>query len=243
MPHIHEGLHIALVGDYSPQVPAHQAIPIALQRVAADTGLAVTGHWVATPEVGDGQRLLAFDAIWCVPASPYRDMHGALTAIRLARENRRPFLGTCGGFQHALIEFARHQLGWHDAEHAETSPAADNVIIAPLSCSLVDVLAPIRLIAGTLIAEAYGTLAVVERYQCRYGLREDLRHALFADRLRPCAVDEQGAVRAVQLQEHPFFVATLFQPERAALQGLTPPLVQALVLAAAHQRRLRTANP
>ena len=226
-------IRIALVGDYDEGVPAHQAIPVALDRVAGETGIVVEFHWLPTPEVGEGAGLQAFDGIWCVPASPYRDMNGALTAIRYARENQVPFLGTCGGFQHALLEYARNYLGWSDAEHAETAPDSARAIITPLSCSLVEAFAPIRLLAGSRIAEAYGALHAQERYRCRYGLRKELEAEVFAGPLKVSGYDEQDEVRAMELQGHPFFVATLFQPERAALQGDTPPLVRAFVQACA----------
>ncbi len=63
-------------------------------------------------------------------------MDGALLAIRYAREQKRPFLGTCGGFQHAIIEYARNVLGWADADPAETAPDAARPVIAPLQCAL-----------------------------------------------------------------------------------------------------------
>jgi CTP synthase (UTP-ammonia lyase) len=46
------------------------------------------------------------------------------------------------------------------------------------------------------------------------------------------AFDPDGAPRALELPDHPFFIATLFQPERAALHGRTPPLARAFVHAA-----------
>ena len=226
-------IRIALVGDFDPSVPAHQAIPVALDRVAYETGLDVQPTWVPTTDIGDGGSLQAFDGIWCVPASPYRDMDGALTAIRFARERQVPFLGTCGGFQHALLEYARHCLGWPDAEHAETAPESDNAIITPLSCSLVEAFAPIRLRAGSRIAAAYDALETQERYRCRYGLRKELEADVFAGPLKVSGYDEDNEVRAMELDGHPFFVATLFQPERAALEGSMPPLVKAFVLACA----------
>jgi CTP synthase (UTP-ammonia lyase) len=226
-------IQIALVGDYEPSVPAHQAIPVALDRVASETGLDVQATWVPTTEIGDGVGLQAFDGIWCVPASPYRNMDGALTAIRFARERQVPFLGTCGGFQHALLEYARNYLGWTDAEHAETAPESENAIITPLSCSLVEAFAPIRLCPGSRIAAAYGALETHERYRCRYGLRKELKADVFAGPLKVSGYDEDDEVRAMELDGHPFFVATLFQPERAALEGSTPPLVKAFVLACA----------
>ncbi|MFJ3487655.1 CTP synthase [Pseudomonas sp. NPDC090202] len=230
-----QSIRIALVGDYDEDVPAHQAIPPALDRVAGEAGIEVAFDWLPTTEVGSGQVLEGYDGIWCVPASPYRDMDGALTAIRFARERSVPFLGTCGGFQHALLEYARNHLGWADAEHAETAPESDHAIITPLSCSLVEAFAPIRLLTGSRIAEAYGALDTEERYRCRYGLRKDLERAMFAGPLKVSGYDHDDEVRAMELDGHPFFVATLFQPERAALQGITPPLVKAFVQACAQQ--------
>lgn len=98
-------LRIALVGDYSPQVTAHAAIPKALALVAEHLGCCVEPVWMATGRL-DGNaaaELGPFDGVWCVPASPYASMEGALAAIRFARETSRPFLGTCGGFQHAVL--------------------------------------------------------------------------------------------------------------------------------------------
>lgn len=77
-----------------------------------------------------------YDAFWCAPGSPYRSLTGALDAIRFAREERVPFIGTCGGFQHAVIEYARNVLGFADARHAEYDPyASSDLFISALSCS------------------------------------------------------------------------------------------------------------
>lgn len=91
-------LHLALIGDYNPDVIAHQAIPVALQQAADALGLTVRTQWLETDTLNTTSALQGFDGFWCVPASPYRDIDGALRAIRFAREQRRPFLGTCGGF-------------------------------------------------------------------------------------------------------------------------------------------------
>jgi CTP synthase (UTP-ammonia lyase) len=115
---------VGLVGDYNQSVPAHQAIPLALTRAADAKQVEVEFEWVPTGDINSVSRISAFDGIWCVPASPYHSMEGALLAIRHAREAAIPFLGTCGGFQHAVIEYARNVLGWADAQHAETAPGA-----------------------------------------------------------------------------------------------------------------------
>ena len=99
---------IALIGDHNPAVVAHRAIPLALGLAAGASGHPVDWAWVHTSTlVGDATaQLEMFDGIWCVPASPYANTDGALEAIRVAREHNVPFLGTCGGFQHALLEYA-----------------------------------------------------------------------------------------------------------------------------------------
>ena len=224
-------LQIGLIGDRNDDVVAHRAIPLALGMAAEACGVEIEPIWVPTDEVGNGAALAEFDGLWCVPASPYRSMEGALTAIRVARERHVPFLGTCGGFQHAVIEYARNVLGWADAEHAETSPEASRQVIVPLLCSLVEVTAAVNLIEGSRLAQAYGVNSIVEGYHCNYGLSSDFRAALADGPLRIDAVDDAGDVRGIELDDHPFFVATLFQHERAALQGRLPPAVRAFAQA------------
>jgi CTP synthase (UTP-ammonia lyase) len=223
-----KAISIGLIGDYNASVTAHKAIPVALGLAAEALAIEIRPEWVPTREIDNAARVAAFDGLWCVPASPYQYMEGALAAIRFARELGRPFLGTCCGFQHAVIEYARNVVGWADADHAETAPGAGRLVIAPLSCALVDVRDSIRLLAGTRIAAAYGIGEASEGYHCSYGLNPAFREPLVSAGLRVAAEDLAGEVRAVELDGHPFFVATLFQPERAALEGRTPPLVAAL---------------
>ena len=229
-------LRVGLVGDRNDAVVAHRAIPIALELAAQSCAVAIEPTWLPTDQVGDGAAVAEFDGLWCVPASPYRDMGGALRAIRVARERQIPFLGTCGGFQHAVIEYARNVLGWADAEHAETSPQAPRQVIVPLLCSLAEVSDPVRLTSGSRLARAYGTLDIVEGYHCSYGLAPGFRAALADGPLRIAAQDAAGDVRGIELDGHPFFVATLFQHERGALQGRLPSPVRAFVQAMSETR-------
>jgi CTP synthase (UTP-ammonia lyase) len=227
------GVRIALVGDFDDAITAHRAIPLALRRAAAHSGVRADIEWVSTAEIHSPARVHGYEGLWCVPGSPYKSEAGALVAIHHARVMNVPFLGTCGGFQHALLEYARHVLGWHDAEHAETHPSARRTLLAPLSCSLVEVQAPVQLLAGSAIARAYGRTAITEGYHCRYGLNPEYRAELLGGALQATAWDATGEVRAVELEGHPFFVATLFQPERAALEERDAPLVVAFVAAVA----------
>jgi len=230
-----EPIFIAMVGDHDPDVVAHRAVPKSLGLAALSLGRPVDAVWVPTERVAeDEEDALGFvNAIWLVPASPYRSMEGALMAVRRARERGLPFLGTCGGFQHAVIEFARNVCGIRDADHAETNPHASSLLVAPLACALREVAGQIRLDAGSMIRAAYGREWIEEEYMCGYGLNPEFRGVLEEHGMRFTGWDEAGDVRSMELPAHPFFAATLFQPERGALASHTPPLVRAFVRAAA----------
>ena len=226
--------HLALVGDYSPDVVAHRAIPLALALARSAAAPAPGWTWVDTATLsGDvPAQLQAFDGIWCVPGSPYANTAGAIAAIRFAREHGRPFLGTCGGFQHALLEYASAVWGVPSPKHAEVDPGAADPVISPLSCSLVEKTGTIRFEPGSRLAAVYGATETVEGYHCRYGLNPKYADRLTSGPLRVAARDVEGDVRAIELDGHPFFVATLYQPERSGLAGREHPLIAAFVDAA-----------
>ncbi|WP_336232313.1 CTP synthase C-terminal region-related (seleno)protein [Thalassospira sp. CH_XMU1458] len=226
---------IALVGDYNPNVTAHQAIPKALDLAAENLGLTVTFDWVATSDIDcpDAQALDGYNGIWCVPASPYQSFDGALAAIRRARENRIAFLGTCGGYQHAILEYARNVLGLADAANAEIDPDASLPLIAPLSCALIDQDGGIDLAEDSVIRDVCTTAHLTETYRCSFGFNPEYAHVLDGRDLRIVAWDQDRDPRAVELRGHPFFIGTAFQPERAALRGEDHPLINAFVRAAA----------
>jgi CTP synthase (UTP-ammonia lyase) len=225
---------IALVGDYSAEVAAHRAIPQALTFARSALGAEFEWEWFQTRDITNAARDLAlFSAVWVVPASPYESMDGALDAIRFARETRRPFLGTCGGFQHALIEIARNLLGI-SADHAESHPNGTDLVVTRLTCSLVEATNTLRLAPGSLIQAAYGRDTATEGYRCNFGPNPGYRERFENAGLRFTAFDDAGNPRAAELPRavHPFFVGTLFQPERAALRGELSPLVRAFAEAA-----------
>ncbi|HEU0051685.1 MAG TPA: hypothetical protein VFQ39_00865, partial [Longimicrobium sp.] len=227
-----------LVGDQDHAIPAHKAIPRALGLVGLSMGRSVSAVWISTEAVehDPSGSLWDLDAIWLVPGSPYRSMEGALAAVRRAREGGIPFLGTCGGFQHALIEFARNVCGVDGAEHAETSPGAGRLVVSPLSCALVEEKGSIRLAEGSRLRQLYGAAEVEETYRCGYGLNPEYRALLESRGLRFTGVDAEGEARAFELPDHPFFFGTLFQPERAALRTQVPRLVRAFVQTAVDAR-------
>lgn len=221
---------IALVGDYNEHVVAHTAIPRALEYASSALNISITWSWVETKIIeNDAKNLTEFAAIWVIPGSPYVNIDGALTAIRFARETKRPFLGTCGGFQHALIEYARNVCGISDANHAESNPESDTLIVTPLLCSLVGTIGHISFTEGSQLNSIFRGHETNEAYHCNYGLNPEWKNRIEEAGIHFTGFDAEGQIRAFELPTHPFFIGTLFQPERSALVGEQHPLITAFI--------------
>jgi len=231
---------IALVGDRSANVRAHARIPVLIESLLNREGIPLDTYWIPSPQ-GLDCDLSGFDAIWAVPGSPYESAEGVITAIRTAREQGIPFLGTCGGFQHALLEYARAVCGLTSVANAETVPDAEEFLIVPLECSLKGHEEAVMVVPGTLAATISGPGRRTERYHCDYGLNADYLATLTAGGLRFSGFDDAGQVRIAELPGHPFFVGTLFQPELHG-DGTQPhPIIVAFAAAALEHARTTTA--
>jgi CTP synthase (UTP-ammonia lyase) len=228
----HPMARIALVGDRSANVRAHAHIPALIDALLQRDGIALDPYWIATPDVA-GCDLSRFDAIWLVPGSPYDNADGAIGAVRTAREQGLPFLGTCGGFQHALLEFARNVCGLSAVENAEVTPEADEHLIVQLECSLKGHEEAVMIVPGTRAAKISGPGRRTERYHCDYGLNSAYLERLSQGGLSFSGFDDDGRVRIAELPGHPFFVATLFQPELHGDGSQPHPIIVAMAQAAA----------
>ena len=224
-------IRIGLIGDYSKEVRAHEAIPRALSLIAENRDFETVWVPTAVLEEADLVNLLQYDALWCVPGSPYRSMEGALRAIRFAREKSIPFLGTCGGFQHAVIEYFRNVLNLAEADHRETNPDAAEPVVTALSCSLAGKDGTIYFEPASQISRIYGKGQTVESFHCNYGFNPDY-YSRVKGKLHISGWDENREARVVELDGHPFYIATLFQPELSAFQDQRHPVVRAFFQAA-----------
>jgi CTP synthase (UTP-ammonia lyase) len=221
---------IALVGDRSPHVRSHARVPGLLDRLKERDNLDLDVYWVPTEEVDES--LKGFDGIWLLPGSPYKSEDGGIDAVRIARENGIPFLGTCGGFQHAMLEFARNVCGATEVQHGESNPAAEDLLIVALECSLDGHEGPVQVTPGTRAAEVLGVERSMERYHCAYGLDTSRLDLLREYGMVFSGHDDAGDPRIAELPSHSFYLATLFQPELAG-DGTRPhPLVEAFARAA-----------
>jgi len=223
-----KSLRIGVIGDYDGRA-SHLATNEAIRHCAAHANIKAETIWIATDslDIAVKQNLIGFDALWCAPGSPYKSAQGAMNAIQYAREKDLPFLGTCGGFQHAVLEFARDMLNLEDVKRADFDPYSPNAYISGLSCSLIGETRRIYIAKGTKSAEIYSTGETDEQYNCNFGLNADFLEQLTAHGFVAAGSDEAGDTRILELPQKRFFVATLFQPQLSS----TPEKPHKLILA------------
>jgi CTP synthase (UTP-ammonia lyase) len=225
---------IAIIGERNLAHRSHQGIEASLEIFRRTVDPTLTYSWIGTAAISAGTVdgiLRNATGVWCAPGSPYENTAGALRAIRHARMEKKTFLGTCGGFQHALMEFAQNVLG-REAAHQELDPAARNPLIIKLSCSLVGAKGKVIATSTERFAGLLGGPESIEEFHCNYGFNGDLAKIFQGSGLAFVAHDESGQVRAFRLEDHPFYVGTLFQPERRALGGSLHPVVEGFLRAA-----------
>jgi CTP synthase (UTP-ammonia lyase) len=223
---------IALLGDRDLRYVTHRALVAAVAQLPS----AVEAEWVGT-DTPQARALEAFDGIWLLPGTPYRDDDAALAAVDWALESGTPLLGTCGGFQYTVLALARGLAGVEDAAHAELDPGAPAPVVAPLACSLIEEEREVTCVPGTRLAAICGTAPFTGFHYCSYGLADG-----FVERLEDAGVvisarAPDAGVEGIELPGHPFFVATLFQPQIGALAGAPlHPLIAEFAAEAARER-------
>jgi CTP synthase len=168
-----------------------------------------------------------------------RGIEGMIAAARYARENRIPYLGLCLGMQIAVIEFARHVLGWADANSGEFDPASAHKVIDWLP-DQSDAVAkggtlrlgayPCAIAPGTQMARCYGAALIAERHRHRYEFNNAFRAALSdAGLVLSGTSPDGGIVETVELPDSPFFVGVQFHPEFKSRPNKPHPLFRGFV--------------
>jgi CTP synthase (UTP-ammonia lyase) len=229
-------LNVAVIGDFDGSYAPHVATNAAIRHSARALGLETSVAWLPTEALeADLSRVAIADVLWCAPGSPYRSLAGALSALRFGRENAVPTLGTCGGCQHIILEYARNGLGFEDAEDAVYNPYGSRLFISALTCSLAGKTMPVNLKPGSLAARCYATAMVSEHYYCNFGLNPAYRQTLEQGGLRITGVDDDDEARVFELSGHPFYIATLFVPQNRSTIEQPHPLVTALLYAGANR--------
>jgi len=226
---------IGVIGDYNPDNPTHLATNEAIQHAAEILAeCSFECIWLPTDQ---RHQFDEYQGLLCSPGSPYRSLESALLGIQCAREQMIPFLGTCGGSQHLVLEYARNVMGIREAAHAESDPYASCLFITPLSCSLVGKTMEVSMKLGTQAADIYRNTRASERYYCNFGLNPAYQDQLVGAGLVISGTDEAGEARIMELPSHPFFIGTLFVPQANSAKGKPHPIVLAFLRSAALHHR------
>jgi CTP synthase (UTP-ammonia lyase) len=222
-------VRLLALGDRNPEFLTHREIDSALRLLPAD----VECRWVATDDPR-ARQLADYDGAWLLPGTPYRDDEAAYALIGHCLDTGTPFLGTCGGFQYAAVALARARLGLTRAGHAESDPDADQHVIVALQCALYGERRTVTPVPGTRLASICGEAPFEGFHYCGYGLDEHFAAQLQDVGVVISAHAPDAGPEALELAEHPFFLATAFQPQVGSSQsGELHPVLSAWLQAAA----------
>jgi CTP synthase (UTP-ammonia lyase) len=209
-------MNLAIIGEYNNNFRPHKATNEAIEQVVNKFGLNLEAEWICTDTIENNFEEITkkYNGFWIAPGSPYKSMTGALKLIKYTRENNIPTLGTCGGFQHMVIEFARNVLGIKDAEHAEYDPYSSKLVVNPLSCSLAGQTLEIVLTdKSSKTFNIFETEKINEKYYCNFGLNPEYQNQFDNLGFKIVGTDRLKEARILELVNHNFFIATLFVPQ------------------------------
>jgi CTP synthase len=246
-------VRIALVGKYVQLEDAYLSVSEALRHAASLKGATVEIDWIDSELLerpdAEGEELRArlrhADGILIPGGFGGRGIEGKIAAARVAREQRVPYLGICLGMHVAVAEFARHVAGMDGANSTEMDVETPYPVIdllpeqkevANLGGTMRLGADPIKLHDGSRARSAYGEAVVYERHRHRYEVNNLLRKRLEAAGLRASGTSpDERLVEVVELDDHPFFVASQFHPEFKSRPERPAPLFREFVAAALAQ--------
>ena len=234
-------VEIALVGKYVELKDAYISVYESLDHAGYAFGTAIKIRRIAAEDLTreNAAALLAgVDGIVVPGGFGDRGIEGKIEAIRFAREQQVPFLGICLGMQLAAIEFARNVLGMQDANSREFDLASDNFIIDAMDDFKTDMLGGTQrlgnyactLTEGSKVAQAYGTTEITERHRHRFEFNSDYREQFEANGMHIVGTNPAtNLVEAIELADHPYFVAVQFHPEFSSRPLRPQPLFKKLI--------------
>ncbi len=250
--HPRQEVTVALAGKYVHMKDTYKSVYEAITHAAAHLRLRVHLRRVDTQRVereGAEAYLRDVDAVLVPGGFGKRGVEGMIQVARYAREHGLPYLGLCLGMQVAVIEFARHVVGWVDAHSTEFDPQTSHpvIVLLPEQKGVRQIGGTLRLGAytarvtpGSLLHQIYGSLQITERHRHRYEFNPEVRKPLEEAGLRVAAESTEGhLVEAIEIPGHPFFVAVQYHPEFRSRPLNPHPLFVGFLRAALehHERR------
>jgi CTP synthase len=248
-------INIAVVGKYIKYHDAYKSVYESLDHAGIALSSRVLVRKVEAEELEHegAERLLAgMDGILVPGGFGYRGIPGKVEAIRFARERQIPFFGICLGLQCAAIEFARNVVGLEDANTTEI----DHNCRHPVVCLLDEQYQvthlggtmrlgqyPCALTEGSRAASAYGSLLISERHRHRYEFNNQYRQQFLAHGMSFSGTSPDGKlVEAIELPNHPWFVAVQCHPEFKSKPTQAHPLFRGFVKASLERREQKKAE-
>jgi CTP synthase len=238
-------INIAIVGKYVRLGDAYLSVVEALRHAAIAIGSELNLRWINSEDIeSDGAEPYLADVSGILVPGGFglRGVDGKIAAIQFARRSQIPFLGLCLGMQCSVIEWARHIAGLEDANSAEFAPDTANPVInlLPEQQDVVDLggtmrlgLYPCRLTPNTLAFKLYQEEVIYERHRHRYEFNNAYRNLFLENGYAISGTSPDGRlVEIIELQNHPFFIATQFHPEFQSRPSTPHPLFQGFVQAA-----------
>ncbi len=247
-------VRIAMAGKYTQLEDAYLSVIEALEHAGTHHGTKVEVEWVdvETLDSPEAQSMLdSVDGILVPGGFGVRGVEGKIRAARYARENDVPYLGICLGMQVAVAEFARHVAGMDGANSTEFDPETPFPVIdlLPEQKEVRDLggtmrlgADPVKLHDGTRIREIYGEPVIYERHRHRYEVNNHLRKRLEHEGLVCSGTSpDDRLVEAIELPDHPFYVASQYHPEFKSRPLRPQPLFRDFVGAAVKRAAARPA--
>ena len=241
---------IALVGKYIQLHDAYISVVEALKHGGIASRCVVHIRWVDSETVTDENAatlLSGADGVLVPGGFGDRGIEGKISAIRYAREHGVPFLGLCLGMQMAVVEFARHVLGWPDAHSTELNPDTTHpmVHLMPDQNGVTDIGGTLRLGSYPCVLDKttkayalYGEAVIQERHRHRYEINNAYRKELQGAGLTLSGLSPDGRiVEMIELKSHPFFLATQAHPELKSRPNRPHPLFRGFVAAALEHKK------
>ena len=248
--HPNKEVTVALVGKYIALHDAYISVVEALKHGGIAEHATVNIKWIdseeLTPSTVD-EYLGDVSGILVPGGFGSRGVEGKILAAQYAREHKVPYLGLCLGMQVAIIEFARHVCGFHDAHSIELDPNTTHPVIdlMPDQNGIEDIGGTLRLGSYPCVLdksskayELYGAETITERHRHRYEVNNDFRAALTSHGMKLCGVSPDGRiVEMIEIPEHPWFIATQAHPELKSRPNRPHPLFHGFVEAAINYQK------
>lgn len=248
--HPDKTVNIAMVGKYTQLHDAYLSVVEALKHGGIACKAKVEITWIDSEELNEknlDQRLYQVDGILVPGGFGGRGTEGMILAAQYARVHKIPYLGICLGMQMAIVEFARHVLGYEDANSIELDPKTTHPVIAlmPDQEKVEDLGGTLRLGSypcvlqdDTLSLELFGKKEIQERHRHRYEVNNAYRGELAAKGMIIAGTSPDGhIVEMIEIPENPFFVGTQGHPEFKSRPNHAHPLFRGFVKAAANRRK------